>query len=154
MKKTRRDFLFQSARWATALTAIGLLRPFAALAAERNAQAFGARSMDELLAAFGATDAKESSDIDLKTPEIAENGAVVPVTVESRLPGTKSISIMVEKNPSILSARFDIPAGTDPFVSTRVKVAETSPVIALVQTDDGYYYAQKSVKVTLGGCGG
>lgn len=151
---TRRQFLLKAGRWIAAFSAVTLLRPIMAFASERNGKAFEARSMEEVLSAYGAAGAKESSDVELKAPEIAENGAVVPVTVESRLPGTQSILVLVEKNPHMLSARFEIPEGTDPFVSTRVKVAETSAVIALVQTADGFYYAQKPVKVTLGGCGG
>jgi sulfur-oxidizing protein SoxY len=91
---------------------------------------------------------------DFKAPDIAENGAVVPVEIESALPNTRAIAIVVEKNPHALSANFSIPDGTDAFVATRVKVAETSNLYALVKTDTGYFYATKLVKVTLGGCGG
>ncbi|MEQ1437919.1 thiosulfate oxidation carrier protein SoxY [Fontimonas sp. SYSU GA230001] len=154
MKATRRHFLASVGQWAAALAAVTVLRPLAALAAERNHRAFEAKSMDAVLSAYGGGSAKESADVVLTTPEIAENGAVVPVTVESKLAGTQSISILIEKNPSVLAARFVLPEGTDPYVATRVKVAETCNVIALVQTSSGYFYAQKPVKVTLGGCGG
>jgi sulfur-oxidizing protein SoxY len=90
----------------------------------------------------------------VNTPDIAENGAVVPFTIQSKVPKTESIAILVEKNPSILAASFNIPEGTEPWVNTRVKMGQTSNVIALVKADGKYYYASKEVKVTLGGCGG
>lgn len=154
MNATRRHFLASLGRWAAALAAVTVLRPIAVLAGERNQKAFEAKSLDAVLGAYGGGNAKESADVVLTTPEIAENGAVVPITVESKLAGTQSVSILVEKNPSVLSARFVFAEGTDPYVATRVKVAETCNLIALVQTADGYFYAQKPVKVTLGGCGG
>ena len=157
MDKARRDII----KWGASagLYAIvlgsGLLRGAMALAAAPwNDKAFGAKSVDEVVKALGGTKATASADISLTLPEIAENGAVVPVIVESKLPNTRSISILVEKNPSALSASFDIPEGTDPFVGTRVKVASTCNVYALVKTDTGFFTATKQVKVTLGGCGG
>lgn len=154
MQRSRRQFLFKFGQWAGALAAASLLRPVAALAAELSKEAFSAKSLDGVVSAFGGSGAKESADIVLSAPEIAENGAVVPIAVSSKLAGTKSISILVEKNPGVLAARFEFPEGTDPDVSTRVKVSETSNVIALVETSDGYFFTQKPVKVTLGGCGG
>jgi sulfur-oxidizing protein SoxY len=79
---------------------------------------------------------------------------VVPISVESRLAKTQTIAIMIEKNPNTLSANFEIPAGTDPFVTTRVKMAETSNIYALVRADGKYFHAVKEIKVTIGGCGG
>jgi len=90
----------------------------------------------------------------VQTPEIAENGAVVPVGVTSRIPKTESIAILIEKNPNMLAAVFDIPTGTEPVISTRVKMAQTSNIYALVKAEGRYYVAAKEVKVTLGGCGG
>ena len=90
----------------------------------------------------------------MKAPDIAENGAVVPVNIESKIPGTESIALLIEKNPSPLAASFDIPAGTELSVTTRVKMAETSNVYALVKANGKYFVAKKEVKVTLGGCGG
>ena len=101
-----------------------------------------------------ATKAQKSTDIQLKAPPIAENGAVVPVMVESKLPNTQTIAIISEKNPHALSAAFHIPEGTEPYVLTRVKIAETSKLYALVKTDKGFFYTDQLVKVTLGGCGG
>ncbi|MEO8507797.1 MAG: thiosulfate oxidation carrier protein SoxY, partial [Betaproteobacteria bacterium] len=89
-----------------------------------------------------------------QTPDIAENGAVVPVGVTSTIPKTESIAILVEKNPNMLVAMFDIPAGTEPSLSTRVKMGQSSNVYALVKADGKYYVASKEIKVTLGGCGG
>ena len=105
--------------------------------------------------ALGGVEAKQSKDIVfLQTPEIAENGAVVPVGVISNIPKTESIAILIEKNPNPLAAVFDIPPGTEPAISTRVKMAQTSNIYALVRADGRYFLATKEVKVTLGGCGG
>lgn len=115
--------------------------------------AFKARSMDEVFASIGSR--PEASDqIELTTPDIAENGAVVPVSVTSKLPNTEQIMILVEKNPNPMAASFTIPADTDPFVSTRVKVSQTCNVHAVVKAGGKFYSAQRETKVTLGGCGG
>lgn len=132
----------------------GLLKSNAAFAAEWNKGAFETKSLQDTVKALGGVSATESKDIAITSPDIAENGAVVPVAVSSKLGKTESISILVEKNPNALSAAFDIPAGTEPFVSTRVKMGQTSNVHALVKADGKYYYATKEIKVTLGGCGG
>jgi sulfur-oxidizing protein SoxY len=87
-------------------------------------------------------------------PEIAENGAVVPVTISTTLENVESISIVVRNNPRPLAASFEIPAGTLPDVSSRIKMGETSDVIAVVRTNTGIYSTSKQVKVTIGGCGG
>jgi sulfur-oxidizing protein SoxY len=134
--------------------AAGLIAPGRAAAAEWNKAAFEGNKLPDVLKALGASAPVESRDIELIAPEIAENGAVVPITVNSKMPGTQNISLMVEKNPNLLSASFDIPEGTDPYIVTRVKMAETSKVNALVKADGKYYYASKEIKVTMGGCGG
>lgn len=154
MQHTRRSFLHVAASagisaWAVAT---GFL-PRLAFAADQR-PAFDATAIPEALKAIGAADAKESTEIAFKTPDIAENGAVVPVEVESKLPNTRSIAILVEKNPHVMSAEFAIPDGTEPFIATRVKVAESSLLHAVVKTDAGAFYTTKLVKVTLGGCGG
>lgn len=123
-------------------------------AEEWNKAAFDTKSLQDTVKAFGGAAATESKDISINSPDIAENGAVVPVSVSSKLGKTESISILVEKNPNALSATFDIPGGTEPFVSTRVKMGQTSNVYALVKADGQYFFASKEVKVTLGGCGG
>ncbi len=111
--------------------------------------------MDEAEKALGIGAPAQSKDITfVSTPDIAENGAVVPIGIASAIPKTEAIAILIEKNPSTLTANFDIPAGTDPAISTRVKMAQTSNVYALVKADGKYYVASKEIKVTLGGCGG
>jgi sulfur-oxidizing protein SoxY len=137
------------------LLAAGLLDAAAGTEPAWDRAAFEAHSFADAARAFGRGTPVESSDIALTSPDIAENGAVVPFTVASRVPGTAHIALLVEKNPWILAVSFGIPQGTDALVTTRVKMAETSRVIALVATADGsLYFAGKQVKVTAGGCGG
>ncbi|HEX4858243.1 MAG TPA: thiosulfate oxidation carrier protein SoxY [Usitatibacteraceae bacterium] len=130
------------------------LFPGLAAAADWNKVAFEAKSLQDVVKAMGGAAPAESKDIAITSPDIAENGAVVPVAVASKLGKTESIAILVEKNPNALAASFDIQAGTEPFVSTRVKMGQTSNVHALVKADGKYYYTTKEIKVTLGGCGG
>ncbi len=134
--------------------AAGLLRPGAARAAEWNKAAFETKSLADAVKAMGGAAPVESKDIVITSPDIAENGAVVPFTIASKIAHTQSISLLVEKNPAILAASFDIPDGTEPWINTRVKMGQTSNVFALVKADGKYYYTAKEVKVTLGGCGG
>ena len=114
---------------------------------------FKAKNMDEVFKEFGSTPTA-STDIQITTPDIAENGAVVPVTVVSAIPKTEQIMILIEKNPNPLAAAFTIPEGTEPSVNTRVKVAQTCNVYAVVKADGKLYSAMRETKVTLGGCGG
>jgi sulfur-oxidizing protein SoxY len=137
-----------------ALAAAGWLKPQSAAAQTWNKDAFESHALAEARKALGA-DAAQSGDVAfVQTPEIAENGAVVPIGVASNIPKTEAIAILIEKNPNPLAAVFDIPAGTEPAISTRVKMAQTSNVYALVRADGRYYVATKEIKVTLGGCGG
>ena len=137
------------------LTAAGWLRPGEALADAWNKAAFETNSMDATMKALGSGTPAQSKDVTFfQTPDIAENGAVVPVGITSAIPNTQSIAILVEKNPNILTAVFDIPPGTEPSLSTRIKMGQTSNVYALVKADNKYYVASKEIKVTLGGCGG
>ena len=139
----------------TFLAAAGWLKPGDAIAQAWNKAAFEAKSMDEAMKALGTGAPVQSKDIAfVSTPDIAENGAVVPIGIASAIPKTESIAILIEKNPSTLTAVFDIPPGTDPAISTRIKMAQTSNVYALVKADGKYYVASKEIKVTLGGCGG
>lgn len=155
MDMKRRQITRAGASIATFVWACGILRPGAAWAADVwNKQAFTVKSLDEVVKALGGGGATESKDVRLDAPEIAENGAVVPLSIESMIPKTSVIAFLVLKNPNALSADFMIPAGTDAYISTRVKMGETSSVIALVNADGKYYFASKEVKVTLGGCGG
>ena len=133
----------------------GLFKPGSAWAQTWNKQAFEVKSLAEAVKAMGGGTPVESKDIQFaNTPDIAENGAVVPFTIISKIPKTEQIALLVEKNPSILAASFTIPEGTEPWINTRAKMGQTSNVIALVKADGKYYYALKEVKVTLGGCGG
>ncbi|HZW25451.1 MAG TPA: thiosulfate oxidation carrier protein SoxY [Gallionella sp.] len=133
---------------------LGLLQSGAALA-ESDRAAFSAKNMDEALSALGViVPENNAASIQLTVPEIAENGAVVPVTVNSTLPNVEQISILVDKNPNVLAANFMIPAGTEGMVTTRVKMGQTANVVALVKADGKFYRVAKEVKVTAGGCGG
>jgi len=139
------------------LGAAGWLRPELAHAQTQawNKAAFETHSVAETMQALGGGDPAQSKDIVFfQTPDIAENGAVVPVGITSNIPKTESIAILIEKNPNMLAAVFDIPAGTEPSVTTRVKMGQSSNIYALVKADGKYYVAAKDVKVTLGGCGG
>jgi sulfur-oxidizing protein SoxY len=158
MGASRRDALKAgggAAAYALALSA-GLIKPAAAQAQSWNKGAFEGKTVQEAAKALGAPTFAESAEVRFvnPTPDIAENGAVVPITVSSGLPRTQQISILIPKNPNTLAASFDILDGMDPFVSTRVKMGETSDVYALVKAGDRWFFAKKEVKVTIGGCGG
>jgi sulfur-oxidizing protein SoxY len=157
MNNERRSVLKASGSLAVLGLAVaaGLIKPNPAYASTVwNESAFKAKSLDELMKAFGGNMPVESKDITVIAPDIAENGAVVPVGAESKLGKTTEVSLLVSNNPSILSAQFMIPDGTDAKVNTRVKMGKSSDVYALVKADGKFYFAKKEVKVTLGGCGG
>ncbi|KPK61354.1 MAG: thiosulfate oxidation carrier protein SoxY [Gammaproteobacteria bacterium SG8_31] len=148
MNLTRRVFI-RGAAAAAALLAL----PRALLAWPEKA--FEAKSQDDTLnALFGTTETTESSAVVLSAPDIAENGAVVPVSVSSTLENVESISIIVEQNPSPLAASFDLGPNAVADVSTRLKMGKTSNVMAVVKADGKLHTASKEVKVTIGGCGG
>ena len=132
----------------------GFLKPGDVQAAEWNKSAFETKKLADVIKALGGSGATETKDVAITAPSIAENGAVVPVEVTSNLPNTESIAILIEKNPNILAAVFDIPSGTEPSVLTRVKMGQSSDVYALVKAGGKFYTASKEIKVTLGGCGG
>jgi len=138
------------------LAAAGFFSPREAAAAESwNKAAFETHSLDETMKALGGSAPAASKDITFfSTPDIAENGALVPIGIASAIPNTQAIAVLIEKNPNTLSAVFDIPAGTEPNITTRVKMQQTSNVYAVVKADGRYYVASKEIKVTLGGCGG
>jgi len=140
----------------TLVAAAGWLKPGDAAAAEGwNKGAFETHSMDETMKALGGGAPVPSSDIAFfSTPDIAENGAVVPIGITSKVAQTESIAILIEKNPNMLAAVFDIPPGTEASLSTRIKMGQTSNVYALVKANGKYYVTSKEIKVTLGGCGG
>jgi sulfur-oxidizing protein SoxY len=133
--------------------AIGLLTPLRALAGTWNRTGFDSKALTDALKSIGATNSVDSPDILIKAPEIAENGAIVPIEVVSRLPNTRFIAILAEKNPFPLIGTFDLRDGAEGFISTRVKLGETSRVRVIVKADDKVYGATREVKVTIGGCG-
>ena len=137
-----------------ALLAAGLLRPLAALAAAWNNDAFGAKSVADALKGLGIAGSEASSGIVIEAPQIAENGAVVPIEISSGIPGTTSIAVMIEKNPFPLAGKFDFTDGALPFVKVNVKMGETSGVRVIASAGGKHYVASKEIKVTIGGCGG
>ena len=150
---SRRELLKRSAGVAGLLAGLGLL-PQAAQAAF-NAAAFDAKTLPDLMKALGASAPVLSKDVSLTGPDIAENGAVVPVACATTLAGVKRLLILVEKNPSLLCAAFDVTDAVEPSFATRVKMGQSSNVMAVAIMNDGkVFYAQKEIKVTLGGCGG
>jgi sulfur-oxidizing protein SoxY len=155
MKQNRREFVKVGGVLGL-MAAAGLITMEQARAQQQawNKAAFEAKSLDETVKALGGAAAAQSGDIVITAPDIAENGAVVPVAVTSKIPNTQGIYVLVEKNPNSLAAGFSIPAGTEPAVSTRIKMGQTSNVHAVVKADNKFFVATKEVKVTLGGCGG
>ncbi|MBV8031110.1 MAG: thiosulfate oxidation carrier protein SoxY [Betaproteobacteria bacterium] len=134
--------------------AVAAVRPWTALAAAWNKDAFGAKTSADALKGIGAVGAAPSGDIHVEAPEIAENGAVVPIEISSAVPGTSSIAVVIDKNPFPLVAKFDFLEGALPFVKVNVKMNETSEVRVIAQAGGKSYVATKEIKVTIGGCGG
>jgi sulfur-oxidizing protein SoxY len=155
MKRPRRTFLKLTSR-VVALAAAwssGLVVSGGAWGAPWNKAGFESKALQDVMKSLGAAGAVESKDILITAPDIAENGAIVPVAVTSRLPRTQQISIVAEKNPFPLAATFDISEGGEGYVSARIKMGQTSDVWAVVKADGKYYVARKEVKITVGGCG-
>ncbi len=151
--QTRRQHLQQSAVVAGLRASTGLFPQFAHAAF--NKAAFDAKTIAESLKAYGAGAPVESKDVTITAPDIAENGAVVPMGAATTLPNVKQLLIMVEKNPSALVAMFNVTDSIDASVSTRAKMGQSSDVYAVAIMADGKaLFAKKEVKVTLGGCGG
>jgi sulfur-oxidizing protein SoxY len=136
------------------LLAAGVLKPTQAYAATWNAAAFDAKDLDAALKAIGAEGATDHKDLIMKAPEIAENGAVVPIDVSSNIPNTTAIAVLVVKNPSPLSGYYEFANGAMAEVAMRLKLGTTSMVRAVAKADGKFYSTQKEVKVTVGGCGG
>lgn len=151
--QTRREMLSRSAGVAAMLAGLGLL-PAVAQAAYAQA-AFEAKTMADLMKALGAAMPTESKDVTITGPDIAENGAVVPLGCSTSLAGVKKMLVLVEKNPSMMCAMFDVSDAIEANFNTRVKMGQSSHVMAVAMLADGrVLFAQKEVKVTLGGCGG
>lgn len=119
-----------------------------------TAEAFKANDLEAALKALGMEGATESGDINIKAPEIAENGAVVPVTVSTEMEGVTHIAMLVPKNPAPLAAVFTIGEGATATAATRLKMGKTSDLVAIVKTGDKIYTTKQEIKVTIGGCGG
>lgn len=134
------------------LAATGLITPQRARAAWNRA-GFEAKTLADALKALGVRAPATAREVVLDAPDIAENGALVSLTVTSYLPNTQQVAILVEKNPNPLAAQFLIPEGTEAGITTRVKMGQTSDVYVLVKSGGKFYAARKEVKVTLGGCG-
>lgn len=150
--QTRREILKRSATVAGLLAATGL---FPQYAFAFNKAAFDAKTVADAVKAFGGSAPVESKDVTLTAPDIAENGAVVPLGVATTLAGVKHMLLLVEKNPSALVAKFDVTPAVDANFATRAKMGQSSDVYAVAIMDDGKaLFAKKEVKVTLGGCGG
>lgn len=154
MNDPRRSFLkFAAGVGALAAAGPGLLGPGQAWAATRNEAGFSAKAFADAMKSLGAAGAAESKDIAITAPDIAENGAVVPIAVTSKIPNTQQISIIAEKNPFPLAASFDVSGASEGYVSTRIKMGQTSDVWAVVKAGGKFYTAKKEIKITVGGCG-
>lgn len=150
--QTRRETLKRGAIVAGLLAGTGL---FPQYAFAYNKAAFEAKNIADALKALGASAPVESKDVTISGPDIAENGAVVPLTTGTTLAGVKQLLILVEKNPSALVALFNVTDSVEPMFATRTKMGQSSDVYAVAVMNDGKaFFAKKEVKVTLGGCGG
>mgnify|MGYP001812677945 FL=1 len=151
----RRVFLKGSVASGAVAAAVGagLLTPQMVLA-EWNKAAFESKTVEDAVKNLGLEGGEESADINIKAPDIAENGAVVPVTVDVSMDGVEKIAFIVKENPSPLVATFSMGDGGVPFARTNIKMGKTSDVIAMVTAGGKTFMAKKEVKVTIGGCGG
>ncbi len=152
LKYTKRNFLYQ----AVALAVLPVATSFNKVFADWQEQLFNHKDVTEVIASLtNNIHATQTSDITIKAPEIAENGAVVPITVSTDITNVNKISILVDNNPSPLTSSFDINPQLEAYVSTRVKIAKSSNIIAVISTTDKQHFSSsKSIKVTIGGCGG
>jgi sulfur-oxidizing protein SoxY len=152
----RREVLKRSSAVASLMLTAGVWPGVSfAQASGYSAAAFDAKTMAELTKALGMQAPVASKDIILQAPDIAENGAVVPLGASTALPGVKRMMILIEKNPSILTALFDFTDGVESAITTRAKMGQSSNVFAVALMNDGSaLFTVKEVKVTLGGCGG
>ena len=149
----RRDVLTRCTTVIALMAGAGLLPQVAQ--AGYNTAAFELKTMAELVKSLGGSAPVESKDVTITGPEIAENGAVVPLGVATSLAGVKKLLVLVEKNPNVMSAMFDVNDAVDANFSTRVKMGQSSNVYGVAMMNDGrVLFAQREVKVTLGGCGG
>lgn len=135
-----------------ALLVTGLMKPIQALAAEWNKGAFGAKDLAGAIRELGGGAPVDSRDIIIKAPDVAEDGAVVPVDILSRIPGTTQISVLVEKNPNPLAVSYNFANGALPEVHMRLKFSDSSMMKVVVRAGGKSYQAQREIRVTVGGC--
>ena len=156
MSFLRRDVLKTraSASLYGALLSLGMIRAGTAQAQAVMQAAFQTKGIPDTLKALGAVGVSESAEISIISPDIAENGAVVPVGVSSRIPNSDMVALLVDKNPNALAGAYQFLDGGLAEVNMRVKMGQSSDVFAIVRADGKYYMAKKEIKVTLGGCGG
>ena len=153
MHQQRRQFLYGAGALAAGFVA-GLCKPVLAWAATWNKDAFGAKAVADALRSLGAAGATPSTAIAIEAPQIAENGAVVPIEIASNLPGTTSIAVLVEKNPFPLAGKFNFTDNALPYVKLNVKMGETASIRVVAWAGGKAFVATREVKVTIGGCGG
>jgi sulfur-oxidizing protein SoxY len=153
MDRERRTLL-KRAGSAAAVLALALLKPVRALADAWNREAFAAKNPTDALKGIGIVETVASKDLLIDAPQIAENGAVVPVEITSNIPNTASIAVVIDKNPFPLAGKFDFMEGALPFVKVNLKMGETSAVRVVATAGGRNYVATKDIKVTIGGCGG
>jgi sulfur-oxidizing protein SoxY len=152
--KVHRRAILKAGATVTLAALSGGLRPRTVAAQGWNQAAFTGKTLNDIVKALGGTGYTPTKDVGWgSTPEIAENGAAVQVSVTSALPKTQAIAIVIEKNPGPLAAQFEVPPGTDPAIVTRFKMAQTSNVHAVVKADGKYFVATREIRVTFGGCG-
>ncbi len=149
----KRRTLLKTSLAASAVLAAGSVIPGRVMAAYPKAAFENKDATGAISDLHGMSDYAESGDIKIKAPEIAENGAVVPVQVSSSIANIESISIVVSGNPTPMIASFNM-HGSEGFVSTRIKMGKTSDVLAVVKAGGSLHAAKQEVKVTIGGCGG
>ncbi len=151
--QTRRETIKQTMVVSGLLASTGLFPQYAHAAF--NKAAFEAKTLADVMKALGASAPVESKDVTITAPDIAENGAVVPMGASTTLPGVKQMLLLVEKNPAALAALFNVTDSVEANFTTRAKMGQSSDVYAIAITNDGKaLFAKKEVKVTLGGCGG
>ncbi len=150
MNQQRRKLLKYSAIFGL-MASVGLITE--SQAAEWNKSAFEGKSLEDVFKVLNTATPEKSAAITFNTPDIAENGAVVPISISSSLK-VEQMAVLVDKNPNTLAAHFFFPTGTEPFVTSRIKMAQTSNVYALVKAEGKWLMVVKEIKVTLGGCGG
>ena len=148
-----RRHLLRAVLCGSAALAAGLLAPLRALAGEWRKAAFDATDVGVAMSEAGIVDPAASDGIVIKAPEIAENGAQVPIEVQSTIPGTRVIYILVDKNPQPMVGSFELLSGVEPYISTRIKMGETSKLRVVVEAGGKYFMGAREIKVTIGGCG-